>query len=232
VLADLAVRVTVKRSDRLIALSESVAQALRQVTTVPVDVIPLGRLVQTQAHTSAWNPDGPVVFFGRLSMYKGLDLLADAWATVADLPGAALQIFGEPSADQAVDAAIRTLQTLGAMVRASWVPDDEILSCLVGSRAVVLPYREASQSGIIPIALGLGIPVLATQVGALPEQVGDCGWIVSPSPEGLSSGLREVLIDRGAVRAAHEAAGRRFQQDEWDSIGQQVVRVCARTLEG
>jgi len=52
-----------------------------------------------------------------------------------------------------------------------WVSDEFIFQSMLSSRAIILPYSEASQSGWIPLALSFNLPVFATRVGGLPEQI-------------------------------------------------------------
>jgi glycosyltransferase involved in cell wall biosynthesis len=52
-----------------------------------------------------------------------------------------------------------------------WVPEAEIGALLAWCDAVILPYREASQSGVAAAALAAGRPVIATRVGGLREQL-------------------------------------------------------------
>ena len=63
-----------------------------------------------------------------------------------------------------------------------WIEDDEVASLLVDVDILVVPYIEATQSGVIPLAYALSKPVIATCVGGIPEQVpSDCGVLVSPN---------------------------------------------------
>jgi glycosyltransferase involved in cell wall biosynthesis len=59
----------------------------------------------------------------------------------------------------------------GVKVENRWVPECEVSTILNWSDVVVLPYREASQSGIAPTALAAGRRVVATRVGGLLEQL-------------------------------------------------------------
>lgn len=55
----------------------------------------------------------------------------------------------------------------------SWIDDRDMLETLASSRILILPYRSASQSGWVPIARDLNLPVVATDVGGLCEQFKD-----------------------------------------------------------
>jgi glycosyltransferase involved in cell wall biosynthesis len=83
----------------------------------------------------------------------------------------------------------------GVTVENRWVPEDEIGSLLGWSDALVLPYRESSQSGVAAAALAAGRRVLATRVGGLEEQLADAPGAIlcEPDAASLTTGLRRLL---------------------------------------
>lgn len=148
----------------------------REVVTLrpglPVLRLPLGVPVEASMEVSMETSVGPVpgqfLFFGRMRAYKGLDLLRDAFRLLRERhPEATLRVVGEGDAE----ACAPGLSALpGVTVEPRWVADAEIPTLLRRAWAVVLPYREASQSGVLSQALALGVPVVATPVGGLAEQ--------------------------------------------------------------
>lgn len=142
---------------------------------LPVLRLPLGVPVEEQAEalsgaSAVGAVPGQFLFFGRLRAYKGLDLLRDAFRLLRMRhPEATLRVVGEGDAE----ACAPGLSALpGVVVEPRWVADAEIPALLRRAWAVVLPYREASQSGVLSQALALGVPVVATPVGGLAEQFG------------------------------------------------------------
>lgn len=72
----------------------------------------------------------------------------------------------------------------------------ELLSYLKVCSIIVIPYHWATQSGVIPLASGFGIPVVTTNVGGLPEMVaqGISGEVVPPNdPEAMALACRHIL---------------------------------------
>ena len=125
-----------------------------------------------------------LLYFGRLLPYKGLDLLA---AALTRLPaGIQLRVVGSGPETPALDA-LRTRP--GVTVENRWVPEADVGGLLAWSDALILPYREASQSGVAAAALAAGRPVIATCVGGLCEQ--------------LSAAPRAFLCDPDAASLAH-----------------------------
>jgi glycosyltransferase involved in cell wall biosynthesis len=129
--------------------------------------------------------DGPsrLLCFGRLLPYKGLDLLADALASLPMQPAIEVRIVGSGPQSSALDA-LRSCR--GVTVENRWVPESEIGTLLAWSDALILPYREASQSGVAAAALAAGRPVIATRVGGLREQLSNAPQAVMCEPEAAS----------------------------------------------
>jgi glycosyltransferase involved in cell wall biosynthesis len=142
--------------------------------------------------------------FGRLLPYKGLDLLADALSRLGPRPGLEVRVVGA-GPESATLAALRALP--GVTVENRWVPEDEVGALLGWCDALVLPYREASQSGVAAAAIAAGRRVLATRVGGLAEQLaGVSGAILcEPDADGLLAGLRQLQEEPPMAATAVDA---------------------------
>ena len=133
--------------------------------------------------------EGSVLFVGRIRKYKGLDLLAKAWPLVSN-PKKSLTVAGK-GADSS------RLQEVGANIVDKWLSNSEIEDLIRSSKLVVLPYIEASQSGVIAIAHSLSTPVVVTPVGGLIDQIsaGKNGLIARTiSPESLAEAIEQALL--------------------------------------
>lgn len=194
-----------RTADGVAALSTHVGQRLRALGLAGPDGRKLIQLSHPpygfdvpprQAH------DGPrrVLFFGRLLPYKGIDLLAAALAHRGPRGDLLLRVVGSGPDSPA-------LQVLSGLrdvsVENRWVPDAEIAALLGWADAVVLPYREASQSGVAAAALAAGRTVIATRVGGLAEQLGDApnAILCAPTADGLAAALDHFAAGTDAVAA-------------------------------
>lgn len=116
--------------------------------------------------------DEPIrlLFMGRILPYKGLGLFVD---TLEELRSRGRSVkagvFGE--GDLGKDAG--RLQALGAEIVNRWLSDDEIAEVLGRHDLLMLSHIEASQSGVAAAASGACLPIVATPVGGLKEQVSD-----------------------------------------------------------
>jgi len=113
-----------------------------------------------------------VGFLGRITEYKGLDLFA---ATIDRLRERNLDVVGVVygAGDERYVSDIR--DSPNCELHLGWIDDEEFPRTLATFDLLLLPYREASQSGVLAQALSLGVPVVVTPVGALAEQVADTG---------------------------------------------------------
>ena len=118
---------------------------------------------------------------GRLKHYKGLELLAEALKLVGDCYALNLRVVGAPQDDRDIEA-LRVIP--GVEFDLGWKTDREIIAHLDWADAAVLPYVEASQSGVAPVSFARARPVIATPVGGLPEQIrsGETGIMATQSP--------------------------------------------------
>lgn len=116
-------------------------------------------------------------FFGRIYKYKGIDFLAQAYQEVyPKIPQLRLLIAGSGNLKDC-DFTQGKVELYNR-----WITDDEVVRLLSKVDVVVLPYIEASQSGVVPLSFSLGKPVIVTNVGGLSEQVpSECGLVVPPN---------------------------------------------------
>jgi glycosyltransferase involved in cell wall biosynthesis len=199
-------RALLRRVNLVISLSEHVASGVRMSCSLPRKKVPVivvalpplafGPVAPPGAHT------GPrrVLCFGRLRAYKGLDLLAEALRLVGTRPDMEVRVVGQGPESPAL-ANLRALP--GVKVENRWVPECEVSTILSWADVVVLPYREASQSGIAPTALAAGRRVVATRVGGLLEQLATepLATLCEPDAKSLAAALLCALDRRNDIVA-------------------------------
>ncbi len=112
------------------------------------------------------------LFAGGIHKNKGLDILLKAWGNhINEFPNDKLYIVGNPTYN--MNDELKYIQKYSTSINTSFgiKSDEELLAYFLECDFVVLPYKEASQSGVLMTALSLGKPVIATNVGGLPEVV-------------------------------------------------------------
>ncbi|NNV54373.1 glycosyltransferase [Limnovirga soli] len=140
------------------------------------------------------HPDQKIIlFFGFIRKYKGLDILIEAIHILkqqAALENIKLMIAGEFYDDeqiyqQQIDAAgIRE----DLIINADFIAEDQVKFYLCAADFVIQPYRNATQSGVTPLAYHFEKPMLVTNVGGLPDLVpdGKAGLVCEPHAEDIA----------------------------------------------
>lgn len=148
-----------------------------------------------------------VLFFGRLMRYKGLPHLLAAWpAVVAAVPEAELVLAGAgPDAGwlrRAIAASPRVRLVEGHLA------EPVVAQLFLDADLVVLPYIEASQSGVLALAAAFGRPVVASAVGDLAHTVRTTGMgrLVPPAEPGALAQALVALLRSSEERAQLAAA--------------------------
>jgi len=139
-----------------------------------------------------------ILFFGFIRKYKGLDILLDAMKILAQNPKSEIRnlkllIAGEfyedekPYRDQIEKLGI----SKNLILRTEFIPDSEVKYYLCATDAVVQPYRNATQSGVTPLAYHFEKPMIVTNVGGLPSLVPDekAGLVAEPNAESIADAI-------------------------------------------
>lgn len=138
-----------------------------------------------------------LLFFGFVREYKGLKHLLRAMPEIReqidDICLMAVGAFGDDRQDYLDIIAEKEIKDCVEVID-GYTPDNEVEKYFAASDLVVCPYESATQSGIVQIAYGFDKPVVATNVGGLPDVVKDkkTGYIVEPQNPGE---LARVIID-------------------------------------
>jgi glycosyltransferase involved in cell wall biosynthesis len=183
---------------------------------------------------TAFHDDGrTILFFGRIWDYKGLKYLIEAEPLISSaVPNARIVIAGQGDDF----APYRQLMAHPDKfdVHNRFITTSHRDELFRDASVVVLPYIEATQSGVIPIAYSFAKPVVATRVGALADAVeeGVTGRLVPPADaHALASAVVDLLRDSEA-RQAMGAAGRRKIDTEWSpaAVAQQAIDVYRHAI--
>lgn len=134
-----------------------------------------------------------ILFFGFIRKYKGLDILLETIPLIRDKEIRFL-IAGEFYEDE--QPYKEQIQRLGIadqlILRTDFIPDSEVKYYLCAADAVIQPYRNATQSGVTPLAYHFEKPMIVTNVGGLPSLVPHekAGLVVEPNPDAIAAGIR------------------------------------------
>ncbi|MEO7923146.1 MAG: glycosyltransferase [Chitinophagaceae bacterium] len=203
-----------KSCDAFITMSEKVMADLRLFQPAkPAKLVahPLydnfgDRLPKAEARKHLGLPENEkiILFFGFIRNYKGLDILLEAMAILKNLNPQTLNLKPETLNLQLLIAGEfyedakpyhELITKLGIqdqlILRTNFIPDSEVRYYLSAADAVIQPYRNATQSGVTPLAYHFEKPMVVTNVGGLPSLVPHekVGIVVESTPAALADGI-------------------------------------------
>ncbi len=197
-------RYFIKPVDGFITMSGKVLTDLRTFTQKPAALVqhPLydnfGAILskdQARRHLGLPQADKIVLFFGFIRKYKGLDLLLNAIADLkSEISNLKLLVAGEfyedeqPYKDLIKELGIEDMLIL----KTNFIADSEVRYYLCSGDVLVQPYKNATQSGVTPLAYYFEKPMIVTNVGGLPALVpdGKCGFVVEPQSSAIAGAIR------------------------------------------
>lgn len=188
-------------SHQIITLSEFVKKQLPTTAQKKAIVIPHPVLTSAQKTSSRKLSNQPsLLFLGRIAKYKGVDILLEA---VKDFPKGTIEkmtIAGLPMMEIDLPKTAFPVHLLQ-----KWLSDEEVHRLLAEHDMLILPYREASQSGVVTLGIAAAIPMIITKVGGLTEQLSnqEAVW-VEPEPESIRTGILKLIGDPGLYREIHQ----------------------------
>jgi glycosyltransferase involved in cell wall biosynthesis len=231
---------SIRKAKRYLILSQMFSPSLvqRGAEKDSIDVVPLGMLnyanqVDSGSVEVMREQFPPVLlFFGRITAYKGLDVLLRAFLNLRQEREIKLLIVGSGSL---APYAYLLRDMKGIEIVNRWIGEDEIPGFFKQASIVILPYTSASQSGVITIAASFAKPVVAAEVGGIVEQIdhGRTGLLVPPaSVIDLESAIR-LLLD-GPERARDMGENLRMdflEKKNWLDTTSVVLIACAKAIE-
>ncbi len=230
---------------RLIVHGDRIRRALvRRIGRSPddIDILPHVALMRYAelAKREGLNPlpkkgGRNILFFGRIMAYKGLPVLLDAARLAREtMPGLELVVAGR---GPALDDLRPRLVDDGVDLRDGFIPDRDVAQLFLDTELVVLPYVEASQSGILALAAAFGKPAIVSDVGEIGDLVRETGMgLVTPpgDPEALAKAIISVLSNPKLAGELAEASA----QTAWpegkmspDNVAKLASRSYAKAID-
>lgn len=170
-----------------------------------------------------------LLFYGFVRPYKGLDVLIEALALVRN-PDVHLTVVGEfwSNLDEIRGLVRKRSLEQSVEIVPRYVSEAETAAYFDRADALVLPYKNATGSGVLAIAYHYGKPVIATTTGAFPDVVrdGETGYLVPPgSATALAAAIDKLApVDAAAMKPAVRSVAAGMT---WDSLARCVLDAAA-----
>jgi D-inositol-3-phosphate glycosyltransferase len=189
------------------------------------------------------NGEKAILFFGNIAPYKGLeDLVAAFQDILARRNDCRLIIAGRPKDCEeywhAVREALREdVQKGRVLLRADYISDEETEVYFKAADVLVLPYRHVYQSGVLFLGYSFGLPVLASDVGSLKDEVvdGKTGFVFRPEdPADLAQAIEQYFASdlyRELSNRRQEIRDYATARHSWDVVSQATMNVYAGFLQ-
>lgn len=223
----------IRNSDALITLSEHVKKEIEKHYNVHTNIfvsihgkIPYNKMVPLKKNFK--NSTFKVIFFGRILKYKGLQYLLQAQKILEQkYDDIYLEIYGDGDLSL-YEENIKNITNI--KIENRWIEDSKVHHIFEEPSIIVLPYIEASQSGVISIALECGIPCICTKVGALHEQIinNKTGYIIDKDAkllDNLVKSIETLYLDRDLCNRFSENAIHFAKANlEWNIIASKIIK--------
>ena len=226
------------RNARAVSVCNAAAGALVQRRGFPgrADLIPLGvdtRSLRPSAPAAGVPSRGsPVVgYAGRLADHKGVHILLDA---IAGMPEVQLRLAGEGPMTARLRERAERPDLAGRVTFVGRLQDDELAAFYRGVDVLAVPSLTTptwiEQFGRVAVeAMAAGVPVVASDSGALPDVIGEAGLLVAPgNSEVLRIALAEVLGDPELAGRLRLLGSQRASTCDWEAVADRYVEMYRR----
>ena len=171
-----------------------------------------------------------ILFFGRLSYYKGIDLLLEAIPTVLEqYPDEKFIIAGKPAYGYKVEGEAMEKHKQNIEIILRYLSIEELVQQIQHAKFIVCPYRDATQSGVLMTCLATGKVVIATNVGSFPEYIKDNvnGLLAEPDSGSIAKKILEAL-NGNRYAAIEESLITTYSEEVGNKNGETILQAYAR----
>jgi glycosyltransferase involved in cell wall biosynthesis len=221
-----------RQADHVVAISAYTAGEVHQRLGVP-----MARITICRPGPPRWTPrkglaaagEGYILFVGTLEPRKNIGGLLEAYAQLVqrrpDVPKLVLAGRALPLSRPWLEALARP-PLVGKATHLGYVPDADREALFKGAALVVLPSFNEGFGLPVLEAMTVGVPVVASARGAVPEVLGDAGLLIDPDDtEALAAAMERMLTDTALARLSAARGLRRKRLFDW-SVGARALRAA------
>jgi glycosyltransferase involved in cell wall biosynthesis len=248
-------RVQYRLADHVFVHTEQMKQELmrdlgvreERITVIPFGInnaVPNTELLPSEARRrlGIGEREKTILFFGRITPYKGLEYLAEAFRQISRRGDYRLIIAGRPkecaqyweAVQNSLAAEIRDGRVL---VFPEFIPDEDTEIYFKAADLFVLPYRHIYQSGVLFLGQSFGLPVIVSDVGSLKDDVieGETGYVIRPEhADELGKTIERYFagdLYRNVNRRRQAIRDYTAKKHSWEDVSQITMRTYAGLLQ-
>jgi glycosyltransferase involved in cell wall biosynthesis len=182
-------------------------------------IIPHGILpTENDPPEHIWRPRPRLLFLGRIARYKGVDVLIEA---VEGLPEDCYERL--TVAGMIVNEPERRGRPDKVHWHTGWLAEAEVNRLLREHDILILPYLEASQSGVLTLGIASAIPMVCTRVGGLPEQLGEAEAVwAEPFAASIRAGIQRLIEEPELYRQMVGNLQKRREESGWEGAAAEL----------
>lgn len=173
-----------------------------------------------------------ILFIGRISQYKGIELFLEAAQHLLQQnQEARIRLSGSGDLSRYKDSIF--LLEPNIRIKNGWLSDNEVLDEIRAATLCILPYIDSTQSGILPTALALGVPIVITPSNGLLAQLPEGCGIVAKEFTGahICSAVMEALSDKDAYCEMSQRGKEIFGTDMWNKQAETLTLFYSQKSE-
>jgi glycosyltransferase involved in cell wall biosynthesis len=178
--------------------------------------------------------DNSILFFGRLSPYKGIDLLLNAIPLILEkYPNQQFVVAGSTSYDFKFDEVLISKIKNNVTIINKYLSLEEIASLIDKSAFVVCPYRDATQSGVLSTTFAFGKTAIVSNVGSFGEYIKDGinGLISEPETIDLSKKIMQA-IENDYYKQLEANVISNYSSKKLEEFGNVILSTYENVLKG
>ncbi len=224
-----------RRADHVVTVSAFTAGEIVRRFDVDAD-----RITIVSPGAPAWSPrphpmpQGFILFMGTLEPRKNVGVLLRAYARLIAAVPSAPRLVLAGAATAAADPWLRDIAEApfnGRVEHLGYIEPDRRRDLYAAASMLVLPSHMEGFGLPVLEAMTMGVPVIVSQRGALPEVGGDAAVTFEPDDvDGLAAAMRRYLEDPACAAAAAERGRRRAQAYSWDASARTLLETYRQVV--
>ena len=220
-----------QKIDRIFCISTGIQQQCVLAGADPAQTVVIGNgleeaWIQQAPAIPEIHPQGKLVYYGRLTVEKGVDILIQALAILKKRFPLELLIIGAGSEKQRLQELAHQLGVSDALTWKDQMPREKIPQMLADKLAVVMPSRDEAFGMVLLESMALGIPVISTPTSGGKELIAeDRGWMSRGfSPEELARTIQAFLQDPNKMEKVETAMKFAKENYTWQQVAKRLLQ--------